>query len=188
MKATRFLNCCTPFFTIGWCSNVMSPTTPCCPTGTVGGCFSGSWLPETKSVAKLGLTDLTEADVLAFLQRHRASSEVLDWNPELPIGRAAQLSSASSPTANRWPRPNAPRSCASLPNKHVQTGRRELDEDEITAILAQPDRSKVGGSTRSRPVGGTLQYRRPHSGGVEPLSPGSSLGVALPGSTARQRA
>lgn len=46
---------------------------------------------KTKAVAKLSLTDLTAEEVLAFLATRRTGSKVLDWNPELPIRRAAQL-------------------------------------------------------------------------------------------------
>ncbi len=95
-------------------------------------------------VARLGLSDLTDVQVLAFLldiEQVRKSS----------IGtrncRLAALHSFFSFVAGR--EPLAAAQCAAIlriPNK--KTAKREvdgLDDDEITAILAQPNRSKFEG-------------------------------------------
>jgi site-specific recombinase XerD len=99
---------------------------------------------KVTSVAKLGLSDLNEVQVLAFLhdvEQVRKSS----------IGtrncRLAALHSFFSFVASR--EPLAAAQCAAIlriPNK--KTAKREvagLDDDEITAILAQPNRSKIEG-------------------------------------------
>jgi site-specific recombinase XerD len=99
---------------------------------------------KATSVAKLGLSDLTEVQVLEFLldiEQVRKSS----------IGtrncRLAALHSFFSFVASR--EPLAAAQCAAIlriPNK--KTAKRELaglDDDEINAILAQPNRSKIEG-------------------------------------------
>jgi site-specific recombinase XerD len=97
-----------------------------------------------KPVAKLGLSDLTEVEVLAFLQH-------LEQVRKSSIGtrncRLSALHSFFRFLADR--EPLAAKQCAAvlrIPFK--QAPEREipdLDEDEITAILAQPDRSKPEG-------------------------------------------
>lgn len=99
---------------------------------------------KKKSVAELGLSDLTAADVLAFLdnieQVRRSSIGTRNC-------RLAALHSFFSFVADREPLVAA--QCAAvlrIPTK--QAPKPEicaLEEDEITAILAQPDRSKIEG-------------------------------------------
>lgn len=99
---------------------------------------------KNKSVALLGLPDLSATEVLAFLQyteQHRHAS----------IGtrncRLAALRSFFSFVADR--EPLAAAQCSEV--LHIPTKRAPqrtlsyLDEDELTAILAQPDRSKREG-------------------------------------------
>ena len=96
------------------------------------------------SVAKLALSDLTAADVLAFL-------ESMEQVRRSSIGtrncRLSALHSFFSFVADREPLVAA--QCAAvlrIPTK--QAPKPEicaLEEDEITAILAQPDRSKIEG-------------------------------------------
>jgi len=99
---------------------------------------------KTKSVSKLGMDDLTAIEVLAFLkdvEQVRKSS----------IGtrncRLAALHSFFKFVADR--EPLAAAQCAAvlgIPTKKAPvTEVRDLDEDEISAILAQPDRSKLEG-------------------------------------------
>jgi site-specific recombinase XerD len=99
---------------------------------------------KKKTVAKIGLSDLTAVEVLAFLEdieRVRKSS----------LGtrncRLAALHSFFSFIADREPLATA--QCAAvlrIPTKQAPKREiRDLDEEEITAILAQPDRSKVEG-------------------------------------------
>jgi site-specific recombinase XerD len=99
---------------------------------------------KKKSVAKIGLSDLTAVDVLAFLEdieRVRKSS------PGTRNCRLAALHSFFSFIADR--EPLAAAQCAAvlrIPTKQAPKQEiRDLDEEEITAILAQPDRSKVEG-------------------------------------------
>jgi site-specific recombinase XerD len=99
---------------------------------------------KTKSVAKLDLSDLTSVEVLAFLddlERIRKSS----------IGtrncRLAALHSFFSFVADR--EPLAAAQCAAIlrvPAKQAPKMEiRGLEQSEITAILAQPNRSKMEG-------------------------------------------
>jgi len=99
---------------------------------------------KTKAVSKLGMDDLTAVEVLAFLkdvEQVRKSS----------IGtrncRLAALHSFFQFVADR--EPLAAAQCAAvlgIPTKKAPvTEVRDLDEDEISAILAQPDRSKLEG-------------------------------------------
>ncbi len=99
---------------------------------------------KTKSVSKIGMDDLTAVEVLAFLkdvEQVRKSS----------IGtrncRLAALHSFFKFVADR--EPLAAAQCAAvlgIPTKKAPvTEVRDLDEDEISAILAQPDRSKLEG-------------------------------------------
>jgi site-specific recombinase XerD len=99
---------------------------------------------KTTSVARLSLNDLTEVHVLAFL-------EDIEQVRKSSIGtrncRLAALHSFFSFVADREPLVAA--QCAAIlriPNKHStkpEVG--GLDEEEITAILAQPNRSKIEG-------------------------------------------
>lgn len=99
---------------------------------------------KKKSVAKLALSDLTAADVLAFLEN-------IEQVRRSSIGtrncRLSALHSFFSFVADREPLVAA--QCAAvlrIPTK--QAPKPEicaLEEDEITAILAQPDRSKIEG-------------------------------------------
>ena len=99
---------------------------------------------RTKSVAKLGLTDLTAVEVLAFLQH-------AEQERKASIGtrncRLAALRSFFSFVADR--EPLAVAHCAEvlrIPTKQApEPTICSLNEDEITAILAQPDRSRVQG-------------------------------------------
>jgi site-specific recombinase XerD len=99
---------------------------------------------KTKSVANLGLTDLTAMEVLAFLQdiEQVRKSSIGTRNTRL-----AALHSFFSFVAEH--EPLAVAQCAEvlrIPTK--QTPKPEvscLEEEEIIAILAQPDRSKIEG-------------------------------------------
>lgn len=99
---------------------------------------------KSKPVAKLGLSDLTEVEVLAFLQH-------LEQARKSSIGtrncRLSALHSFFSFVADR--EPLAAAQCAAvlrIPTKKAPRPEvRDLDEDEITAILSQPDRSKLEG-------------------------------------------
>jgi site-specific recombinase XerD len=99
---------------------------------------------KKKSVAKLGLGDLNAAEVLAFL-------EDIEQVRKSSIGtrncRLGALHSFFSFVADREPLASA--QCAAvlrIPTKQAPKPEvRDLDEDEITAILAQPDRSKIEG-------------------------------------------
>ena len=99
---------------------------------------------KKKSVAKLALSDLTAEDVLAFLEN-------IEQVRSASIGtrncRLSALHSFFSFVADREPLVAA--QCAAvlrIPTK--QAPKPEIcamEEDEITAILAQPDRSKIEG-------------------------------------------
>ena len=99
---------------------------------------------KSKPVANLGLSDLTEVEVLAFLQH-------LEQARKSSIGtrncRLSALHSFFSFVADR--EPLAAAQCAAvlrIPTKKApRLAVRDLDEDEITAILGQPDRSKLEG-------------------------------------------
>ena len=99
---------------------------------------------RTKSVARLGLTDLTAVEVLAFLQH-------TEQERKASIGtrncRLAALRSFFSFVADR--EPLAAAHCAEvlrIPTKQApEPTICSLNEDEITAILAQPDQSRVQG-------------------------------------------
>lgn len=99
---------------------------------------------KKKSVAKLALGDLNAAEVLAFL-------EDIEQVRKSSIGtrncRLGALHSFFSFVADREPLASA--QCAAvlrIPSKQAPKPEvRDLDEDEITAILAQPDRSKIEG-------------------------------------------
>ena len=99
---------------------------------------------KTKSVARLGMDDLTAGEVLAFLkdiEQIRKSS----------IGtrncRLSALHSFFKFVADR--EPLAAAQCAavlSIPTKQAPVAEiRDFDEDEISAILAQPNRLKLEG-------------------------------------------
>jgi integrase/recombinase XerC len=99
---------------------------------------------KTKSVARLGMDDLTAVEVLAFLkdiEQIRKSS----------IGtrncRLSALHSFYRFVADR--EPLAAAQCAAvlrIPTKQAPVVEvRDLDEDEISAILAQPNRLKLEG-------------------------------------------
>ena len=98
----------------------------------------------TKSVAKLGLTDLTAVEVLAFLQH-------TEQERKASIGtrncRLAALRSFFRFVADREPLALA--HCAEvlrIPTKQAPEAEIcSLNEIEITAILAQPDRSSIQG-------------------------------------------
>ena len=99
---------------------------------------------KKKSVAKLGLADLNAAEVLAFLEdiEHVRKSSIGTRNCRL-----GALHSFFSFVADR--EPLAAAQCAAvlrIPTKQAPKPEvRDLDEAEITAILAQPDRSKIEG-------------------------------------------
>ena len=99
---------------------------------------------KTKAVAKLGLTDLTAIEVRAFLQdiEHVRKSSIGTRNTRL-----AALHSFFSFVADR--EPLAAAQCAEvlrIPSKQAPKPEVSyLDDEEIIAILAQPDRSKIEG-------------------------------------------
>jgi site-specific recombinase XerD len=99
---------------------------------------------KSKSVAKLSLSDLTEVEVLAFLQD---IEEVRKASIGTRNCRLSALHSFFSFVADR--EPLAAAQCASvlrIPTKQaLQTEACYLEEEEITAILAQPDRSRAEG-------------------------------------------
>jgi integrase/recombinase XerC len=96
------------------------------------------------SVAKLQLTDLTEDQVLAFLRHAEQERKVTIGTRNC---RLAALRSFFAFVADREPLASA--QCSEV--LHIPTKQgpkpeiRSLGEDEITAILAQPDRSKAEG-------------------------------------------
>jgi site-specific recombinase XerD len=99
---------------------------------------------KTKPVAKLGMDDLTAAEVLAFLkdieQVHKSSIGTRNC-------RLSALHSFYRFVADREPLSSA--QCAEvlrIPTKQKPVVEvRDLDEDEISAILAQPNRLKLEG-------------------------------------------
>jgi len=99
---------------------------------------------KTKSVAKLSLTDLTAEEVLAFLQH-------VEQVRKSSIGtrncRLGALHSFFSFVADR--EPLAAAQCAAIlriPTKQApQPEACDLNEEEIAAILAQPNRSRIEG-------------------------------------------
>jgi site-specific recombinase XerD len=99
---------------------------------------------KATSVAKLGLSDFTAAEVLAFLQQAEQERKVTIGTRNC---RLAALRSFFVFIADR--EPLASRQCSEvlrIPTKQaLKPEIRSLDEDEITSILAQPDRSKAEG-------------------------------------------
>jgi site-specific recombinase XerD len=99
---------------------------------------------KTSSVAKLGLSDLTAVEVLAFL-------EDIEQVRKSSIGtrncRLSALHSFFKYVTDREPLAIA--QCAAvlrIPTKQAPKPEVcDLEEDEITAILSQPDRSKIEG-------------------------------------------
>jgi len=99
---------------------------------------------KAKSVAKLSLTDLTAEEVLAFLQH-------VEQVRKSSIGtrncRLGALHSFFSFVADR--EPLAAAQCGAvlrIPTKQAPKPQVcDLDEEEIAAILAQPDRSRIEG-------------------------------------------
>jgi site-specific recombinase XerD len=99
---------------------------------------------KKKSVSKLGMDDLTAIEVLAFLKE-------VEQVRKSSIGtrncRLAALHSFFKFVADR--EPLAAAQCAAvlgIPTKKAPVAEVcDLDEDEISAILAQPDRSKLEG-------------------------------------------
>lgn len=99
---------------------------------------------KTKPVAKLGMDDLTAAEVLAFLkdieQVHKSSIGTRNC-------RLSALHSFYRFVADREPLSSA--QCAEvlrIPTKQKPVVEvRDLDEDEISAILAQPNRLRLEG-------------------------------------------
>jgi site-specific recombinase XerD len=99
---------------------------------------------KTKPVAKLGMDDLTAAEVLAFLkdieQVHKSSIGTRNC-------RLSALHCFYRFVADR--EPLAAAQCAAvlrIPTKQAPVVEvRDLDEDEISAILAQPNRLKLEG-------------------------------------------
>jgi len=99
---------------------------------------------KTKSVAGLGMDDLTAVEVLAFLKdiEQTRSSSIGTRNCRL-----SALHSFYRFVADR--EPLAAAQCAAvlrIPTKQAPVAEvRDLDEDEISAILAQPNRLKLEG-------------------------------------------
>jgi site-specific recombinase XerD len=99
---------------------------------------------KTKSVAKLGLSDLTVVEVLAFLQdiEQVRKSSIGTRNCRLGalhsffrfVPDREPLAAAQCAAVLRIPTKQGPK-----PEVH------DLEEDEIIAILAQPNRSKIEG-------------------------------------------
>ena len=98
-----------------------------------------------KAVVRLGLAELTAAEVLAFLEH-------TEQERKASIGtrncRLAAFRSFFSFVGDREPLASA--QCAEvlrIPTKRAaEPALCHLDEDEVTAILAQPDRSKLEGA------------------------------------------
>jgi site-specific recombinase XerD len=101
-------------------------------------------LRKSTSVAKLDLPDLTADEVLAFLQDLEAVRKCSIGTRNCRLGA---LHSFFRFLADR--EPLAAAQCAAvlrIPTKRApQPERADLDEQEISAILAQPDRSRVEG-------------------------------------------
>jgi len=99
---------------------------------------------KATSVAKLQLTDLTAGEVLAFLQHAEQERKVTIGTRNC---RLAALRSFFVFVAEREPLMSA--LCSEvlhIPTKQAPKPEiRSLGEDEITAILAQPDRAKAEG-------------------------------------------
>ena len=99
---------------------------------------------KATSVAKLRLTDFSATEVLAFLQHAEQERKVTIATRNC---RLAALRSFFAFVADR--EPLASGQCSEvlrIPTKQApKLEIRSLDEDEITAILAQPDRSKAEG-------------------------------------------
>jgi site-specific recombinase XerD len=99
---------------------------------------------KNRSVAKLGLSDLTETEALAFLQH---LEEVRKSSIGTRNCRLSALHSFFRFVADR--EPLAAAQCAAvlrIPTKQApQLEVRDLDEDEISAILSQPNRAKLEG-------------------------------------------
>ena len=99
---------------------------------------------KTKSVARLDLADLSANEILAFLQYTEQERQVSIGTRNC---RLAALRSFFSFVADREPLASA--QCSEvlcIPTKRApQPALCYLDEDEVTAILAQPDRSKRDG-------------------------------------------
>lgn len=99
---------------------------------------------KATSVAKLRLTDFTATEVLAFLQHTEQERKATIGTRNC---RLAALRSFFAFVADR--EPLASGQCSDvlrIPTKQAPKPEiRSLDEDEITAILAQPDRSKAEG-------------------------------------------
>jgi site-specific recombinase XerD len=99
---------------------------------------------KTTSVAKLDLSDLTAVEVLAFLQH---LEEVRKSSIGTRNCRLGALHSFFRFVADR--EPLAAAQCAAvlqIPTKRApQPERSDLDEEEISAILAQPDQSRIEG-------------------------------------------
>jgi len=96
------------------------------------------------SVAKLRLEDFTANEILAFLQHAEQERKATIGTRNC---RLAALRSFFVFVADREPLASA--QCSEVLRIPTKRGPKpaicSLDEDEITAILAQPDRSKVGG-------------------------------------------
>jgi len=99
---------------------------------------------KATSVAKLRLEDFSASETLAFLQHAERERRVTIGTRNC---RLAALRSFFVYVADREPLASA--QCSEvlrIPTKQAPKPTiRSLDEDEITAILAQPDRSKVEG-------------------------------------------
>jgi len=99
---------------------------------------------KATSVARLGLSDLSEVHVIAFLND---IEQVRNSSIGTRNCRLAALHSFFNFVADREPLAGAQRAAVlRIPNKKMsQPEVSGLDEDEITAILAQPNRSKAEG-------------------------------------------
>jgi site-specific recombinase XerD len=118
--------------------------------------YRGSWrlflrfvaAQKTKSVARLGMDDLTAVEVLAFL---KDIEEIRKSSIGTRNCRLSALHSFYSFVAER--EPLAAAQCAAvlrIPTKRAPVVEvRDLDEDEISAILAQPNRLKKASAITS---------------------------------------
>ena len=80
---------------------------------------------QRRTVAQLGLAELTASEVSAFLQPYRAGTPRHDRYAQLPSRRAAQLSSALSPAGSQPRSRSAPKSCT-FPRRRRRSMRRPI--------------------------------------------------------------
>ncbi len=135
---------------------------------------------KTKTVAKLGLTDLTAVEVLAFLQHTEQVRKTSIGTRNCRLAATAQLLQLRRRpgTLGGGPLRRGP---AHPDQTSTRTNDPQLERGRGHRHSGPAGSIESPGPPRSRPVGSSLQYRRPHSGGIKSLSPCSSPGIALPG-------